>query len=99
MKMKSLAVLAATGLLAASFAYVVPAYADDEPFDLAMNDQPATGVENGAARQDVAGNNNAAMADAGNAAQNAAPANPVANNGMSNQDQGQPDVASGDDDY
>ncbi len=139
MKMKTLAMLAASGLMAASLAYVVPAYADDENMELAMNDQPMTLADNGdnssmgmpqpdsgtmsqGATGGAAEAGNANSANSANSASNtsnAANANSNAINGSTttasntnasnasntnnantqNNDQGTPDVASGDDDY
>jgi hypothetical protein len=85
MKMKSLAMLAMSGLLAASFAYVAPAMADDmsnsgqstqAPSDNTQNNVGATPSDNS-----MGGNSNSNTGNTGST------------------DEGSPDTATGDDDY
>lgn len=99
MKMKSLAVLAASGLMAASLAAYATEANEFESFDVAMNDQPATSVENGMAKPDPS--TQQSVADAGNAniQPGQQPGTANTNNADQQPTQGTPDVASGDDDY
>lgn len=97
MKLKSMAVFVVSGLMAASLAYVLPAFAEDfddidgsAPMQLAMGDDSDSASDSSAAATD----NSAAPADKGSDASNAAPSSDT-----SSKDQGTPDVASGDDDY
>lgn len=102
MKMKRFAMLAASGLMVASLAHVVPAYAaefsDDEvmgaPQQLTLADNSSTSnrmeapnENNGAVRNDVLAN----------APQSTTDTNSTAN--TAGNEQATPDVASGDDDY
>lgn len=86
MKMKSLAMLAISGALAASFAYVAPAMADDTSNNGQSMQAPSdNGMQNnssqntGSSPSDNSMNNNS--------------------NSTSGSDEGSPDTATGDDDY
>jgi hypothetical protein len=107
MKMKTLATLAVSGLMAASFAYVVPAFADDSdsidgsaPMQLAMGED--TG--NAAAPETFASNSsenatNNTSNSVGNLSDNSSTANVAGAQPAQGNESGTPDVASGDDDY
>jgi hypothetical protein len=90
MKMKSLAMIAMSGLVAASFAYVAPALADDMNNGTTDSSQPSAAPENAMQNQGNTSqdNNNSGATQGDNA-----------NTGSS--DEGSPDTAtgSGDDDY
>lgn len=96
MKMKSFAMLAMSGLLTASIAYVAPAMADDLTNSGQSMQAPS---DNSTQNQNNAGsapsdnmNNNTGTSPNDNMNNN--------NNGSSNSsDQGSPDTATGDDDY
>ncbi len=124
MKLKTLATIAASGLMAASFAYVVPAYAEEFSGDeevmapqqlaLADNSSASSGlpgdVGGGMNNTNNSGNNTGAnnagnnsanrmgTATSANAASTTSPA-ASGNTVTPNNEQGTPDVASGDDDY
>lgn len=95
MKLKTAAVLAASGLMAVSLAYLNPAFAQENTTTAgdaqqqtgAMPMQPAPSAE-----PNTASNEN-------NAVNNTAENSNAANNPAGAAEQGQPDVASGDDDY
>lgn len=103
MKLKTLAVLAVSGLMAASLAYVMPAFAEDSgdidgsaPMQLAMGDDTGSASDSSTATAD----NSAATTD--NSSNGASASNNSSSNNTNNAnpDQGgTPDVASGDDDY
>ena len=83
MKMKSLAMVAMSGLLVASFAYVAPAMADD------MNEG------SGQSMQQPAPSDNSSMGSGMSSGGDSS----SMDNGSSSSDQGSPDTATGDDDY
>jgi len=92
MNMKSFAMLAMSGLLVTSFAYIAPAMADDAGNNGQSMQQP-TPSDNG-------------MQDQNGGSQNGSSANQGSDNTMNNDsgssnsvDQGSPDTATGDDDY
>lgn len=87
MKMKSFAMVAMSGLLAASFAYVAPAMADDA-IDAGQSAQ--TGTDN------TMQNQTPAAMPSNNSAPTSADMNA---SGGGNADEGSPDTATGDDDY
>jgi hypothetical protein len=106
MKMKSLAVLAVSGLLTVSFAYAAPAMTDDlNADDQAM--QTATGDNNGMQIQDSTQGSSASDSTGSSTDANSpAAASTDANSGITgtnseNTDEGSPvqDTPSGDDDY
>jgi hypothetical protein len=76
MKIKSLAMLAASGLMAASLAYVMPAYADDEFSDVALT------ADQGASDNNPAGTDN--MPGTGSANSNPSTNNAMGNNAGNN---------------
>ena len=97
MKLKTLATLTVSGLMAASLAYVMPAFAEEgedieaAPMQMAMADDATPRTP------DINAGNTAA--DAANHAVSASNANNAATPTGDQQGQGTPDVASGDDDY
>lgn len=106
MKMKTFAMLAASGLMAASIAYVLPAFAEDSvndidgsaPMQLAMGDDaPADNntPDANSGATDSSGNSNTSSNNMDNSS-GTAPASPsAANNTGATSDQ----PAQGDDDY
>jgi hypothetical protein len=101
MKVKSLAMLAASGLMAASLVYVVPAFAEevDEidagPMQLALADDSTPRTPDASAANNAENAVNPAE-NTNTASNNSAGVNPASANPA---EQGTPDVASGDDDY
>lgn len=96
MKLKTMAVLAVSGLMAASLAYVLPAFAEDAndidgsaPMQLAMADDSNSAADSSATPADSSANPVDKSGDASGANGSSSSSN----------DQGTPDVASGDDDY
>lgn len=96
MKVKSLAMLAASGLMAASLAYVMPAFAEEVDEMDAGPMQLALGDDSTPRTPDASANAENAAGDASAANNSANAANPAGN---APAEQGTPDVASGDDDY
>lgn len=97
MKLKSLAMLAVSGVLIASISYVAPAMADDTVNNYGSTMQtPSDNMPN-------PGNN--MMSNSGNnmSSNNALSGSPsdmgMGNSNPSNMDEGTPDTATGDDDY
>lgn len=90
MKMKSFAMLAMSGLLTASFAYIAPAMADDAG---GGNQSMPAPSDNGMQNQsnDMSNMNNNPSNDNMN--------NPNNSTSGSSSDSGMPDTATGDDDY
>ena len=89
MKMKSIAIFAISGLLAASCAYIAPAFADD------------TTPSAGQSMQMPADNNSSSSMPNQNssAPPTAQGGGDMNNNNSSTTDEGSPDTATGDDDY
>lgn len=99
MKIKTLAVLAASGLMAASIAYVVPAFAE-ESFDEASAMQLAMADDNsGAASTDnsASSSDNAASSDKTDSSSNGS--NTSGSSGSGSDQGSTPDVPTGDDDF
>lgn len=112
MRMKTMTLLAVSGLMAASLAYVIPAFAEDigdidgeAPMQLAMgedagsaaNDNNAGNTASTPADGTAAGTDSSSNgADSSNSSSNPGPSS---SNATSADQQGTPDVASGDDDY
>jgi hypothetical protein len=85
MKIKSLAMFAMSGLLAASIAYVAPAMAADDN-DMGQSSQQAADAQN-------SGDQGATTNDSSSTG------NSNSSSNSSTSDQGSPDTATGDDDY
>jgi hypothetical protein len=106
MKIKSFAMLALSGLLAASCAYIAPAMADDANMGPSMQ-PPADSTPNSNAMQGLSQNdnqygpsdNNSGTSD--NMSDNSSNDQSTSNNNPSANpsDEGGPDTATGDDDY
>jgi len=88
MKIRSFAMIAMSGIMAASLAYVAPVMADDSAAGQSMEQAPAS-TDNGASQ--AQGNSDAPAATA--------PDSSTGNSGSSAPDQATPDTATGDDDY
>src|SRR5262245_24340149 len=110
MKMKSFAMLALSGLLAASCAYVAPAMADDTNMAAPSMQPPADSTPNSNIMQGLSQNDstyNTPADTTDNASDNTGTdqSNPNAQNNPNNNpsanpsDEGGPDTATGDDDY
>lgn len=89
MKMKSFAMLAMSGLLTASFAYIAPAMAEDTSNVGQAMDAPS---DNGMQQNDMNQNNDMTQNNPSGDMSNT-------NNPGSSNDSGMPDTATGDDDY
>jgi hypothetical protein len=97
MKMKSIAMLAASGLLAASIGYSLPALADDAT-DVAQATQSADLTDdNGVMVQ--ADNSNSMSTDSNSANAMGSSTSANASTSANGADQGSADTATGDDDY
>lgn len=104
MRLKTMTLLAVSGLMAASLAYVIPAFAEDAgdidgevPMQIAMGDDAATANDTGAGTTaSTPADGTAAGADSSSNGSNPGPSS---SNTTSTDQQGTPDVASGDDDY
>ncbi len=96
MNMKSFAIVAVSGLLAASLAYVAPAMADDMSNNGTTMQAPADNSNPGGAGASQGGDNNMGNngGTGGSSDQGA-----TGSSGNNNSDQGSPDTATGDDDY
>lgn len=90
MKMKSLAMLAMSGFVAASVAYVAPALADDASTGQAMQSPADNAMQS-------PGDNNGGQS--GNAQNNVGSAQDMSSPSSNSDDAGSPDTATGDDDY
>lgn len=99
MKMKSIAMLAASGLLAASIGYSLPAFADDAT-DVAQSAQSAD-ITDDAGAMVQADNSSSSSADSSsaNAMGSSTSANAADSSSANGADQGSADTATGDDDY
>lgn len=95
MKTKSFAMLAMTGLVAASIAYVAPALADDSSSTGSAMQAPADGSQNNATNNIGADN----MGGASNQTDSNNNANSNAGSSSSSDDSSSPDQATGDEDY
>lgn len=95
MKMKSFAMLAASGLLAASLVYAAPVLADDTAGDqpMQMSSDSAGMPGQGSAPQDNAGASSDMMNNTG------ASSDTNASSSAGGSDEASPDTATGDDDY
>ena len=89
MKMKSFAMLAVSGFLAASCAYIAPAMADDMS-DNGQQMQAAPSDMQSGAGDNMSSNNNLAMGSSNSMS---------SGNSSGGTDQASPDTATGDDDY
>lgn len=104
MRMKTMTLLAVSGLMAASLAYVIPAFAEDAgdidgeaPMQLAMGDDTAAATDNGTGN--AAGTPADSSAAGADSSSNGSNPGPSSSSATSADQQGTPDVASGDDDY
>lgn len=86
MKLKSLAILATSGLLVAALSYAVPALAEE-----AAGDQTVQGT--------ATDNNSKGSDEQGNATTTDSDNKSSTDTGSSSSDEGSPDTATGDDDY
>lgn len=100
MKTKSFAMLAVTGLLTASIAYVAPAMAEDSGTGLPMEQ---TLADNNSGSSMQAPSDNSTQNQSSGAQQNDMSGNigssSSGNNTSGSSDEGSPDTATGDDDY
>lgn len=107
MKMKSFAMFALSGLLAASFAYVAPAMADDSndqsmPMFSDNNDQDQTfNLADNSSTQgaDSAMQNQDSSTTGSTSDSNATSGNATSGGSTSSSDEATPDAATGEDDY
>lgn len=104
MRLKTMTLLAVSGLMAASLAYVIPAFAEDvgdidgeAPMQLAMGDDAPAAADNGAGN--AAGTPADSSSNGADSSTNGSNPGPSSSNATSADQQGTPDVASGDDDY
>jgi hypothetical protein len=97
MKMKSFAVLAMSGLLTAAFAYSVPALADDTSTGQSMQSTSPASTDNSQGQSGNASTDNSMNGTTTNSGDNTSSTGTGTTTGTG--DEGNPDTATGDDDY
>ena len=90
MKMKSFAMIALSGLLAASFTYVSPAMADDANTNSNGQSMQSAPSDNGTPSQ---------QGDSSSSSETTNNSNTGSSSNTGSTDEGSPDTATGDDDY